>query len=562
MGLEMRAGARAGVEGVGVGDSEKEKVALLLLPAGYRRVRAAWEAFVDGAVGEWKMIGVVSVLLLSAILTTLQIESANANANANATAAGDPVIRHTALLSLMCALMSLAFGCVYVLRFGTMRRIWKAVEWALEAKKDRTKVVVWWNVWVMLAMPAVWLAWSIILYITCIMTFVWRTSSRTQDNTDTTTNNAHGISDAGLLVVRIVISAILGLGIVYMGLAMRTLGRYGDEMDVCWRRRRGAWVGEQMDEDEDDRCRGLDGHQSWRPCQPAPSFVPPSAAYGYGVDAKKPLIDTNANANANYVAGPTAVQVLQGPSTHHDPSRNKSALVQGDRAAELSFYKSSVMPAELNTQTLSRDSKAPAPVSPPPQESEDPGSSSASASANVRKRTPLAVPPPASLPPIPRTPMSGSGSGLSGPRLWLRSKSLQTTASATFTTTSSVYSDRDRSSSGFRYYSGFNLDSRRETTSLSVGVGDIHHDADADARHAGAGQLALSPATRMASVSSASGSGGSEYLGSDRDAMQEEESASAQSRARLSNDETEAATDASMSVPRTPVPSPTTVSPR
>ncbi|PPQ82300.1 hypothetical protein CVT25_008426 [Psilocybe cyanescens] len=600
MGLEMRAAAE-GV-GVGVGDSEKEKekVGLLLLPAGYRRVRAAWEAFVDGAVGEWKMVGVVSVLLLSAILTTLQIE----NANANATAAGDPVIRYTALLSLMCALMSLAFGCVYVLRFGTMRKIWKAVEWALaiaivntyvliighvqEAKKDRTKVVVWWNVWVMLAMPVVWLAWSIILYVTCIMTFVWRTSSRTQNSTNTTTNNAHGISDAGLLAVRIVISAILGLGIVYMGLAMRTLGRYGDEMDTCWRRRC-AWVSEQRDEDEDDRCRGLDGHQSWRPGQqPVPSFVPPapSAPYGYAygvddrrnddydaanqfarVDATKPLTDTNANANANYVASPTAVQVVQGPSTHHDPSHDKSAIGlglqqgtgkgqgqgQGSRAAEFSSSELSIT-AERNMSTLSRDPTTSVPVS-SPQESEDPRSASASASASVRKRTSLAVPPPATLPPIPGTPMSGSGSGLSGPRSRSRTKSLQTTASATFTTTSSVYADRDRSSGGLRYYSGFNLESR-ETTSLGIGVGDA--DADADARHAG-GRRVLSSPTRMASVSTASGSGGSEYLGSDRDAMQEEEeSTSAQSRAQLSNDETEA----SMSVPRTPVPSPATVSPR
>ncbi|PPQ85254.1 hypothetical protein CVT25_010025 [Psilocybe cyanescens] len=49
----------------------------------------------------------------------------------------------------------------------------------VETKKTRAKVVVRWNVWVMLAMPVVWLAWSIILYITCIMTFVWRTSSST-----------------------------------------------------------------------------------------------------------------------------------------------------------------------------------------------------------------------------------------------------------------------------------------------------------------------------------------------------------------------------------------------
>ncbi|PPQ92316.1 LOW QUALITY PROTEIN: hypothetical protein CVT25_008522 [Psilocybe cyanescens] len=590
-GMTMAQIERIGLEGRrGVGDSEK-----VVLPPGYRRLRVAWEAFVDGMVGEWKMVGVVSVLLLSAILTTLQIESANANT----TAAGDLVIRYTALL--------------YVLRFGTMRKLWKAVEWALaiviantcvchvclllliighlqEAKKDRTKVVVWWNVWVMLAMPVVWLAWSIILYVTCIMTFVWRTSSRIQDNA--TTNNAHGISDTGLLVVRIVINAILGLGIVYMGWRCARWGGMGVRWICVGGDVRGEEEEEEVEEEEEEeekRRRGhrhdLDGHQSWRPGQPAPSFVPlaPSTPYGYGsrfimtrimvggsllehlhrrrvshvirvrVDQRFFSVDSRELIRNVIIIIPPIINTTLGLGLQQGTGKGKGQG-QGNRAAELS--ESSVMPAELNTSTLSRDPKASVPVA--PQESEDPGSSSASAS--VRKRTSLAVPLPASLPHIPGTPMSGSGSGLSGPRSRSRSKSLQTTASATFTTTSSVYANRDRSS--FRYYSGCNLDSRRETTSLSVGVEGVHADADADAdadtRHAGGQRIP----TRMASVSTATGSGGSEYLGSEHDIMQEEEPASAQSRAGLSNDEAEVATDASISVPRTPVPSPATVSPR
>ena len=55
-----------------------------------------------------------------AILTILQIESA----------ANDPLTRYSALLSMICALMSLFYGCIYIIRFGTMRKTYKAAEWA------------------------------------------------------------------------------------------------------------------------------------------------------------------------------------------------------------------------------------------------------------------------------------------------------------------------------------------------------------------------------------------------------------------------------------------------
>ena len=46
-------------------------------------------------------------------------------------AADDPLTRYTALFSLMCALISLLFGCMYIIRFGSMRKSYKAAEWAL-----------------------------------------------------------------------------------------------------------------------------------------------------------------------------------------------------------------------------------------------------------------------------------------------------------------------------------------------------------------------------------------------------------------------------------------------
>ncbi|KJA14139.1 hypothetical protein HYPSUDRAFT_220615 [Hypholoma sublateritium FD-334 SS-4] len=193
----------------------------------YERFKATWESFIDNVMREWKTFNILSVLLLSAILTILQIPGA----------ADDPVTRYSALLSLICALLSLLFGCMYIIRFGSMRKTYKAAEWALEAK--RTKTAILWNVWVLLAMPAFWLTWSIVLYIVCIMSFIWRTNAQS-------TQLAPPLSNTHLLIIRISISSVLGLGMLYGALVLRTFSRYGETMDRAWKRRLNEWVQEKM----------------------------------------------------------------------------------------------------------------------------------------------------------------------------------------------------------------------------------------------------------------------------------------------------------------------------
>jgi hypothetical protein len=50
-------------------------------------------------------------------------------------------------------------GALFIVRFGGMRSMFKASRWAEEAQRSCTSV--WWNVWVLLALPAVWLAWCV-----------------------------------------------------------------------------------------------------------------------------------------------------------------------------------------------------------------------------------------------------------------------------------------------------------------------------------------------------------------------------------------------------------------
>ena len=45
-------------------------------------------------------------------------------------ASSDVVTRTLCLLALIAALMSLLYGCLYIIRFGTMKRMHKAAAWA------------------------------------------------------------------------------------------------------------------------------------------------------------------------------------------------------------------------------------------------------------------------------------------------------------------------------------------------------------------------------------------------------------------------------------------------
>lgn len=73
--------------------------------------------------------------------------------------------------------MSLVYGCIYIIRFATMKKTYKGAAWAqvlqiietflvdfhffLFQEAQKSESGIWWNIWVMLAMPATWLAWYV-----------------------------------------------------------------------------------------------------------------------------------------------------------------------------------------------------------------------------------------------------------------------------------------------------------------------------------------------------------------------------------------------------------------
>ncbi|KAJ7860393.1 hypothetical protein B0H14DRAFT_3446061 [Mycena olivaceomarginata] len=123
------------------------------LPRSLLQFRSSWESFIDSLMREWKTFNIISVLLMSAILTMLQIEAASHPINPHIGAVVSHMLAHEPFAS----------------------------SFAKEAQKRTNSI--WWNIWVLLAMPAVWLAWSIVMFLTCIMSFIWL-SGFSQDPVD------------------------------------------------------------------------------------------------------------------------------------------------------------------------------------------------------------------------------------------------------------------------------------------------------------------------------------------------------------------------------------------
>lgn len=179
------------------------------------RFKVSWDEFVDSVTTEWQVQNVVSVLLLGAVLAELSIDSIES----------DPVTRTAALLSLVCALMSLLYGCIYMAQFGAMKKLYKAASWAEEAQRSRTDIL--WNVWVFLAMPTVWLLWSTLAFVASIISYTWRAGS--------TVDEHEPLSPGQAMIPRIVVSIVLVLGLLYLVCILRTLYRYGAKMENAWR---------------------------------------------------------------------------------------------------------------------------------------------------------------------------------------------------------------------------------------------------------------------------------------------------------------------------------------
>ena len=157
---------------------------------------------------------------------------------------------------------------------------------------------------------------SIILYVVCIMSFIWRTG--------VTSTTPPGLSDTGLLVIRIAATVVLGIGVLYGLLIMSTFQRFV-VMDEEWKRRIEEWneekaAGNIVYPNLDD---GQYPPSNWYPYRsaryqrPTPSrYYQPSFGGGY---------PRNTPPSSPAYAQPTIVPLPLGSSPHSAPSNNASA---------------------------------------------------------------------------------------------------------------------------------------------------------------------------------------------------------------------------------------------
>ena len=134
-----------------------------------------------------------------------------------------------------------------------------------ESKTRRTSI--FWNVWTLLAMPAIWLAWSLISFIVCMISFVWRTG--TPQDMD------KRLSRDQALIPRIVVSCVFAFGLVYFILIVFTLRRYGSMMDLTWQAR----IKDRIDEALSSGPTYHRGSQSHSRGSSHPDIYPLSTAY-------------------------------------------------------------------------------------------------------------------------------------------------------------------------------------------------------------------------------------------------------------------------------------------
>ncbi|KIK69933.1 hypothetical protein GYMLUDRAFT_53064 [Collybiopsis luxurians FD-317 M1] len=176
--------------------------------------KAAWEVLVDDLLAEWKTFNIISALLQTAIPVLLGLDNQSGP---------DPITRTGVMLSFICAGIALLCGSFCLLRFGSMRKMPKAAKWIQEAHKSDQ--LMWWNSFIVVSMPATWLAWAVLFFLATMMSYIWNNSF--QNN-----SAVNQISEHTAQSLRITITAVLGFGILSVGaLALSLSSKFGDSLD-------------------------------------------------------------------------------------------------------------------------------------------------------------------------------------------------------------------------------------------------------------------------------------------------------------------------------------------
>ncbi|KAF7319700.1 Ankyrin repeat-containing protein [Mycena kentingensis (nom. inval.)] len=172
------------------------------LPAHLVNFRYAWDAFLDRLVREYAAMGILGALILFTIsISTFSSKLLPSDSTAT---------RTLLLLSALCALLALVFAGAYALLLGggAMRRV--LVPGRLAAHPGR--IFEFWNIWIVLSLPVLWVTWSLTLLIASLTLTVWHPPT-----------DSHSPSSPPLVsTIQIVFTTLLGLGVSLLFLAVWT----------------------------------------------------------------------------------------------------------------------------------------------------------------------------------------------------------------------------------------------------------------------------------------------------------------------------------------------------
>ncbi|KAF7318442.1 Ankyrin repeat-containing protein [Mycena chlorophos] len=202
--------------------------------------RYAWDSFVDTLVREWKAQALVSALLTSyaefflanadilmgssALLSLVQLSTNY-----------DPISRTLTLLALLCALINLSFAALYIVHFATgpCRRVLNAARLAqaLQNRQLTPSISMLWNPCIFLALPSIWFAWTVLLFLASLMVFTWRTYLSEMPPTSSVDRQTDRLV-AALLLCAVLVVAVIGLLLVLWTLSRWSV--YHSERHAGW----------------------------------------------------------------------------------------------------------------------------------------------------------------------------------------------------------------------------------------------------------------------------------------------------------------------------------------
>ncbi|KAJ7664196.1 hypothetical protein B0H17DRAFT_302835 [Mycena rosella] len=99
-------------------------------------------------IKEWAQMRSVAGILFSVLFTILQISSASY----------DPMVRTVVQLSIVCLFFGAVYACILLMKFGKLEAEGAARVWIHQTIPVLPRNTFW-NTWIMLAMPLVWIIW-------------------------------------------------------------------------------------------------------------------------------------------------------------------------------------------------------------------------------------------------------------------------------------------------------------------------------------------------------------------------------------------------------------------